>query len=583
MRQGHSGAKREVGTLPGTRTPERHPGRGPRPDRGGHGPRGPAERPPGTTAPPPERSTHAPSPAGPRSAPRPIPPTTTSSPRPNPPSGRRRWATPGSRTVALPVTPPTADPAQAADPGAPATPATPGAAVGPPSGGAPTTGRAPTASPGARIPSRRPAHRPHPRRPRARRCTDHGPRPDRIPGGRVPNRRPAHRPHRRRQPGPRCTGHRRDAHRIPGRWVPGRRPVGRHPRPHRRPARPPPPRTASTAPLPRPAPSSAPACAAPTAAASAGGTPRRPGPAVTAPATASGGRASDPAATTRRRRIRLVLLGLAATAVLGPVLAFAVGYVALPRPHAGRRREQPGRADLLRRRQPAHPARARAGQPHDGADRAGAGARARGRARRRGPLLLLQPRLRPDRHRARGVEPAPRRRRRRLDDHPAVRQEHPRRRRARRCGASTRRWSSRSRSPRSARKDEILGDYLNAIYFGRGAYGIQAAARPTSARTVQDLTPAEGALLAGRDPVAVALGPGAEPGPGRAALELRPRRHGRPGLAHPGRPRGAQRFPADRAAHRRRRGGVPGGRRRAHRHGGASPSSSRPRHHRAGR
>ena len=62
-------------------------------------------------------------------------------------------------------------------------------------------------------------------------------------------------------------------------------------------------------------------------------------------------------------------------------------------------------------------------------DRAGPPARARGRARRRGPLVLLQPGLRPDRDPAGGVEPAARRRRRRLDDHPAVRQEHPRRRR----------------------------------------------------------------------------------------------------------------------------------------------------------
>ena len=46
-------------------------------------------------------------------------------------------------------------------------------------------------------------------------------------------------------------------------------------------------------------------------------------------------------------------------------------------------------------------------------------------------------------------------------------------------------------------KDEILGDYLNAIYFGRGAYGIQSAARPTSAGRCRTLTPAEGALLAG--------------------------------------------------------------------------------------
>ncbi|MDT7581203.1 MAG: hypothetical protein QOK35_2467, partial [Pseudonocardiales bacterium] len=46
-------------------------------------------------------------------------------------------------------------------------------------------------------------------------------------------------------------------------------------------------------------------------------------------------------------------------------------------------------------------------------------------------------------------------------------------------------------------KDEILGDYLNAIYFGRGAYGIQSAAQAYFGRPVETLTPAEGALLAG--------------------------------------------------------------------------------------
>jgi membrane peptidoglycan carboxypeptidase len=46
-------------------------------------------------------------------------------------------------------------------------------------------------------------------------------------------------------------------------------------------------------------------------------------------------------------------------------------------------------------------------------------------------------------------------------------------------------------------KDEILADYLNTIYFGRGAYGIQSAAQAYFGKGVQDLTPAEGALLAG--------------------------------------------------------------------------------------
>ena len=47
-------------------------------------------------------------------------------------------------------------------------------------------------------------------------------------------------------------------------------------------------------------------------------------------------------------------------------------------------------------------------------------------------------------------------------------------------------------------KDQILEDYLNTIYFGRGAYGIEAASRAYFGRgtTAADLTPAQGAVLA---------------------------------------------------------------------------------------
>jgi membrane peptidoglycan carboxypeptidase len=48
----------------------------------------------------------------------------------------------------------------------------------------------------------------------------------------------------------------------------------------------------------------------------------------------------------------------------------------------------------------------------------------------------------------------------------------------------------------SRSKDEILEDYLNTIYFGRGAYGIQAAAHAYFGKDVSKLTPAQGALLA---------------------------------------------------------------------------------------
>ncbi|WP_285650949.1 transglycosylase domain-containing protein [Actinomycetospora sp. NBRC 106375] len=46
-------------------------------------------------------------------------------------------------------------------------------------------------------------------------------------------------------------------------------------------------------------------------------------------------------------------------------------------------------------------------------------------------------------------------------------------------------------------KEEILGNYLNSIYFGRGAYGIQAASQAYYGKDVAQLSPSEGAVLAG--------------------------------------------------------------------------------------
>lgn len=52
-------------------------------------------------------------------------------------------------------------------------------------------------------------------------------------------------------------------------------------------------------------------------------------------------------------------------------------------------------------------------------------------------------------------------------------------------------------------KDEILERYLNTIYFGRGAYGVQAASQAFFGKDVRDIGLAEAALLAGliRSPV----------------------------------------------------------------------------------
>ncbi len=46
-------------------------------------------------------------------------------------------------------------------------------------------------------------------------------------------------------------------------------------------------------------------------------------------------------------------------------------------------------------------------------------------------------------------------------------------------------------------KDQILTKYLNTVYFGQGAYGIQAAARSYFAIDAKDLTLSQSALLAG--------------------------------------------------------------------------------------
>ncbi|MDC5696104.1 penicillin-binding protein [Intrasporangium calvum] len=48
----------------------------------------------------------------------------------------------------------------------------------------------------------------------------------------------------------------------------------------------------------------------------------------------------------------------------------------------------------------------------------------------------------------------------------------------------------------SMEKDQILQDYLNTIYYGRGAYGIQTAARAYFGKSVDKLTVGEGAVLA---------------------------------------------------------------------------------------
>ena len=73
-----------------------------------------------------------------------------------------------------------------------------------------------------------------------------------------------------------------------------------------------------------------------------------------------------------------------------------------------------------------------------------------------------------------------------------------------------RRWS----------KDRILTAYLNTVYFGNGAYGIQMAARVYFDKKARDLTLAEAALLAGIPANPSAYDPVARPSAARARRDV---------------------------------------------------------------
>lgn len=60
-------------------------------------------------------------------------------------------------------------------------------------------------------------------------------------------------------------------------------------------------------------------------------------------------------------------------------------------------------------------------------------------------------------------------------------------------------------------KDEILSRYLNTIYFGRGAYGIQAASKAYFGKDAKDLNDAEAAVLVSLIPAPSAYDPAKNP------------------------------------------------------------------------
>lgn len=64
---------------------------------------------------------------------------------------------------------------------------------------------------------------------------------------------------------------------------------------------------------------------------------------------------------------------------------------------------------------------------------------------------------------------------------------------------------------REQSKEEILGNYLNTIYFGRRTYGIEAAAKAYFGHSAKDLTLSEAALLAGIIPAPSAWDPAVDP------------------------------------------------------------------------
>ena len=213
--------------------------------------------------------------------------------------------------------------------------------------------------------------------------------------------------------------------------------------------------------------------------------------------------------------------------------------------HAGRDVQVRGRL-----RAGHHPAGQR--QPLDRHAEPGARARPARRALGRGPVLLLQPRLRSDRYRPGAVEPGHRRGRRRLDHHPAVREGLHR--------AGLRVAVAQVQGDRPRRQDLPGADQgpdpreLPERHLPRPRRLRHPGGQPGLLRQGrQGPLGRRGRDARRHDPVAVAVGPGEEPREVDRAVELRPRRHGRPGLAAGRGPRPGEvpRVPAGGAAGRR--------------------------------
>ena len=83
-------------------------------------------------------------------------------------------------------------------------------------------------------------------------------------------------------------------------------------------------------------------------------------------------------------------------------------------------------------------------------------------------------------------------------------------------------------------KDRILELYLNQIYFGHGAFGVEAAARTFFGKSVTNLTLAESALLAGLPKAPTTYSPFDHPDAAKRRAHDRAGQDGRDGRAEAG-------------------------------------------------
>ena len=198
----------------------------------------------------------------------------------------------------------------------------------------------------------------------------------------------------------------------------------------------------------------------------------------------------------RPRRLLWTLVALLGLGLLAPVVAFVVGWVIFTCPSADQTRRS---RRWPRSRTPTAPSWPPSGRTN--VNRIDRHRSTRCPPHVRQAVLAAEdrsfysnPGFDLDRHRAGRVEPGHRRRRRRLDDHPAVREGHHRPGRRARCGASTRRSSSRSRSPRSRRRTRSSRTTSTRSTSAAAPTASRPPARPTSARTSRQLT-----VVRGRD------------------------------------------------------------------------------------